>query len=265
MGRALGILALLMVLGSGAYWLVSGRTTTVGTTPPLTFFVVSDNDTPLNTVYSELLKKAKQAGAQFVLQLGDLTPTGATEELRAVLALEAEVGLPIYHVVGNHDIRADESRATWERQIGPTYGSTDIGTIHLVWLDNADRAVGFSAEQLDWLDRDLAANEQPYSFLAYHRPFGLPLEAVFGDDETPASRETNDKLRSIVRAHTPSLIFTGHVHTYLPYALEGVSAYVTGGGGMEAQDLLGGERANFFHGLLVTVGKDGPRVSVLQQ
>lgn len=265
MKRVLGISVVFATLAMAAWVAVPRLTRTLGSTQSaLRFFVIGDNHGP-REVYKELLGKAKASGATFAVNVADLTEHGTAEELQAVLTLEAAVGLPVYHVVGSHDIKSDPSRDTWRQHVGPAYQAFTVGTARFLLLDNADRQVGFPAEELRWIDRTLAADANRTTFLFYHRPFGLPLEGLFGDDETAASRTSNDAFRAILRQHRPTMIFSGHVHTYLPYTVEGVPAYVTGGGGDSAQTLLGGTSASFFHGLFVTVRARGhPEVTVLR-
>lgn len=262
MVRAVAVLVLIAGLVAVGWWAwrADGER---GARPALTFFVIGDNHGP-RPVYRELLEQAKQAGAAFVVNVADLTEHGSEDELQDVRALEAAVGLPVEHVIGSHDIKSDLTRATWERVVGPAYRSFDRGGSHFVLLDNADRKVGFPDAELRWLERDLGDHRRPPTFLFYHRPFGLPLEGLFGDDETPASRATNERFRGILRRSRPTMLFTGHVHAYLPYTLEGVSAYGTGGGGDPAQQLLGGASSSFFHGLLITVRGGQPGVRVLR-
>lgn len=256
----LGLVVAAAVIGGGWWW----TQRQIAPPPPsLAFFVVGDNH-GAQPVYKELLTDAKAAGAAFAVNLADLTEHGSAEEFREVLALEAEVGLPVYHVLGSHDLKADPSRATWRELVGEPFFSFDQGPNHFVLLDNAERAVGFPEDELTWLDHNLTRNDQPFTFLFYHRPFGLPLEGLFGGDETPASRQTNERFRQTIRRAQPTMIFSAHVHTYLPYELEGVPAYVTGGGGDPAQTLLGGARSSFFHGLLVRVQGRETEVKVLR-
>ncbi len=264
MGRVL-IIVLLVGLVAGVAWLALPRIIrpSGNDAPVLRFFVVGDNHGP-RLVYKELLTKAKAAGASFVVNLADLTEHGTADELRAVRALEDEAGLPVKHVIGSHDIKSDPTRAVWEREIGPAYQTFAEGDARFILLDNADRTVGFPDKELTWLESTLQSNRSRFTFLFYHRPFGLPLEGLFGDDETPASRKTNSTFRGLLRADPPTMIFTAHVHLYLPYALENIPAYVTGGGGDPTQTLLGGTKSSFFHGLLVTVRDDGPTVEVIK-
>lgn len=263
MRRGLIVLGLGTLLIGGGWWAWTAFDER-SSAPALTFAVIGDNHGP-RPVYRELLEKAKAAGVAFAVNLGDYTEHGTETELREVLALEATVGLPVEHVIGAHDAKDDPTRATWERVMGaPAIRSFDRDGAHFSLLDNADRTVGFPDPERRWLESDFETHRGQTNFVFYHRPFGLPFEGLFGDDETPASRETNDAFRTLLRRFRPTMVFTAHVHTYLPYTLEGIPAYVTGGGGDPAQQLLGGASSSFFHALLVTVTPEGPRVQVLR-
>jgi hypothetical protein len=113
--------------------------------------------------------------------------------------------------------------------------------------------VGFPQEELAWLERDLSANTEPVTVVTFHRPFGYPLADVLGDDETPASRRTNEAFRAILKRSPVTRIYTAHLHTHVSYFLDDTPVEISGGGGDPAQAVLGGPSANFFHAVLVTV------------
>jgi predicted phosphodiesterase len=228
-------------------------TSVISPQPDLRFAVISDNhgDSP---IYSRLLDDMATKPFAFVLHLGDASDRGTNEEWAAVRAQEERLGLPVYHTVGNHDIKVDPTRAAFEQAFSTTrWYSKNFSNVHLVVLDNADRKVGFPAEELDWLERDLAAHANDVLLIAYHRPFGLPFAEYTGDDETTASRRTNERFLSILAPYTIAQIFNGHVHTYLPYSLNRIPAVITGGGGDPAQTLLGGGDSSYFHYLDVSI------------
>lgn len=228
--------------------------------PQVQLVVIGDTmgDQP---VYQAMIDEVKDQPYDALLNLGDFTELGTKPEFEAVHRLESAVPFPVYHTLGNHDIKSSTSYEDFEtvfRQ--PPWTSVDIGPLHLVILDNADRKVGFPAASLDWLEQDLAKHADQQIIIAYHRSFHLPFESFVGDDETRASRLTNDRMVAIAKQFGVDQILTGHVHTYLPYQIEEIPAAVSGGGGDTAQALLGGSDNNFFHYLLVTVTAD--RISI---
>lgn len=223
----------------------------------LVFAVFGDNE-GTGPVLDAIIEQINARNPDFIVNVADLTSHAETGEFAQVAEAFRRFRAPVYTVVGNNDILGDSARTLWRGAFGQErWYSFTAGDAHFVFLDNADRRVGFPEEELSWLRADLAASTAKETFLFFHRPFGLPLEDIVGDDETPASRASNEEFREILRTAAVSHIYTGHVHTYLPFTLEGIPATVTGGGGALPQRLLGGEASAFYHFLIVTVGQDG--------
>ena len=237
----------------------------------VTFAVVGDNEGD-NPDYRDLIKQiAADRNVQFLLHVGDTTNRGGATELAALQALHTELGLtiPVYAVPGNHDIKEDSNRKAFQATFGALPRSIDIQNLHLVLLDNADRKIGFPADELAWLERDLADWQtrrlaDSLTILAYHRPFAYPLADFFGDDETRASRGTNERFLAILAKFPVQHIFTGHIHTAMDFtmvtqtdatnrATQTVPVTISGGGGQPIQSAFGGLVKENFHWLKVTV------------
>ena len=245
---------------------VSNNTNTAG---GISFAVIGDNEGE-NSIYNSLIQKiSNDKSIQFVLHVGDATSQGSAEELAALQTLHQKLGLtvPVYAVPGNHDIKTDPSRKAWTDAIGDPWRSVEIGNIHLVLLDNADRKVGFPAEELDWLEQDLTAVPAGKSIIiAYHRPFNYPLASIVGDDETTASQKTNERFLNIIKKYPIVHIFTGHIHTSLDYTMTlvkdangnviiSVPVTISGGGGQPPQAGFGGLLPEKYHALKVLVNR----------
>lgn len=231
--------------------------------PSVTFAVVGDNH-GVNEIYRSILKDIQAENISTVVNVADTSEHGTAEEFRAVRELEVEHGLKVIHVVGNHDIKADPSRALFEKEFRqPVCSAFEIGHARLMILDNADRKVGFTDECLAWFEHEIATADDRVRLLAYHRPFDLPLGDVLGDDETANARRSNQRFIDLLEKYGHiGYIFSGHIHTYIPYQFHGIPAVVTGGGGDPAQGVLGGSRANFFHYLKVTIKGKNVRVDL---
>lgn len=230
--------------------------------PLLTFFVFGDNE-GVNPIAKRIWSDAREQQVDFVISVADLTARGKEEQFTEVKALFDSYGLPYYTAIGNNDLGRPTSRELFQKYFGVdefsrrTYFSFDRAGVHFVILDNADRKVGFDDEQLTWLTDDLVHNTQPHTLLFYHRPFDLPFSDFFYDDETAVSRASNEKFLEIISGHTIDAIFTGHVHTYLPYRMQDIPVTVTGGGGAAPQDFIGGDAVKLYHSMKVTVTEDG--------
>ncbi len=255
------IVVLMVAVGVTAAWSLRGPLGRLGRaaldqakpSSAVTFAVVGDNHGD-NPIYHHILSALQSQHLAFMLNLADASNFGTREEFEAVNQAEQELPFPVYHTVGNHDIKADDTRQLFTSVFKqPAWQSVDYGPLHLVILDNADRQVGFPSASLTWLEGDLADHQHQTIIVAYHRPFDLPLSALLGDDETTASRKSNDRLRTLLERYHVRYILTAHLHTYLAYSVGDIPAVVSGGGGGQAQDILGGPSHNFFHYLIVTV------------
>ncbi len=230
--------------------------------PKVRFAVVGDNHGD-NPVFRQILGELADEKLDFALNLADASEYGTRDEFTTIKELESTLSYPVYHTVGNHDIKTDNSRRLWSDVFEQSpWASFDHGEVHLVILDNADRKVGFPAASLSWLELDLADHADKTIIIAYHRPFDLPLGQVIGDDETASSRATIKEFKRIIATAPVKQIFTAHLHTYLPYTVGDIPAVVTGGGGDPAQTVLGGPANNLFHYLLVTVANGAVDIEV---
>jgi len=218
------------------------------------FAVVGDNH-GVNPIYQQIVSELIKQPPEFLLALGDNTEHGTAAELTAVKKLEDTLPFPVYHTLGSHDIKTDGAGQTFRDVLGQTANAVyHLRNLWIITVDNAERKVGFSDQTLGWLETQLNTTGQDPVIIVYHRPFGLPLASLLGDDETSASSRSNEKFTTLIgRYPNIKYIFSAHLHTYLPYTVGSTPAVVSGGGGDPAQTVLGGASQNYFHYLLVTI------------
>lgn len=163
-------------------------------------------------------------------------------QIEPLVALLANVRIPVWMTLGNHDIqthvtdpqevarfggrpamglRAQVARAAWIRQCAcfgqGTYYAQDVrvGDAHwrLSFLDNSYQSVAdqvvvtdWGQAQLDWLNNELAQSPDQKALLFYHIPLN-PREAMPADDGAPRG------ILRILDAH-PCVVaaFCGHGH-----------------------------------------------------
>lgn len=117
----------------------------------------------------------------FAIILGDLLWDNLNEYDR-VKSLYAQMGIPYYTVIGNHDhnmeISDDESSASiYEQHFGPTNYAFNVGKDYYIVLDNIlytgnkKYSCGFTAHTLDWLRDYLRyVPKGSHLFIAMHAP-----------------------------------------------------------------------------------------------
>jgi len=229
--------------------------------PDLRFAVVGDTHGHFD-ILQNVAARAENRQAAFLLHTGDITENATAEEFARLGEIRATASIPWYVAPGNHD-RFDGAVNRFAVQFGRLPRAESFGRYRLVVLDNSDRQAGFSADTLRWLRSDLADHPEQIYVIAYHRPFGLPLSTIFGDDETPASSAANQEFLKTLVGQRIAAIFSGHLHIYLPYTLSGLPAYVTGGGGGEPQSALGTFGQQKPHFLLIELRGQSVRVEVV--
>jgi 3',5'-cyclic AMP phosphodiesterase CpdA len=144
--------------------------------------------------------------------------------------------VPIFPVLGNHDVRKGNNAAFLENFHPPLgsprstkrYYSFDWGNTHFVALDSelyySDKGSS-SKEQKAFLEQDLAATRKRWKIAFLHRsPYG---SSRHGGDE-----KVREDLEPLFVKHGVDLVFGGHDHVYeRTVPIGGVTYVVSGGGG----------------------------------
>ncbi|MBU0670544.1 metallophosphoesterase [Patescibacteria group bacterium] len=222
------------------------------------FAVVGDNE-GVNDISEKFIEEMGKSDNELVVNVGDLVQNGEAREFKEMLTLYEKLEIPWYPTLGNNDMGSvlDYDDTNYRKYVNEDlYYSFKYKNALFIILDNANRTIGFDDTQLAWLDKELKNNTQDYTFIFFHKPFKMPLEEFFGDDETPRSRKSNDKFVEIISKYHIDYVFAGHVHNYLSYSINEIPVIVTGGGGAAPQDILGGEQSAYYHYIEVIISND---------
>ncbi len=166
-----------------------------------------------------------------MIHTGDIAYDNGTiaEFENNVFGVYAELfrSIPFFPAPGNHEYNSTANAAPFRsvfslpNSAGNTWYSYDWGQVHFASLDTeADYA-----EQIAWLDRDLAASTKPWKIVYLHRP-------PYSSGEHGSDTGLRTKLAPVLEAHHVQLLLAGHDHDYERMIPQGGVAYVvTGGGG----------------------------------
>ncbi len=217
---------------------------TVGVPADTRIWVIGDSGTAnadAVNVYTAFKAWSASNPADFWLMLGDNAyNTGTDAEYQAaVFNMYPEFlrQLPLWATLGNHDA-GSASSAT---QTGPYYSifefpknaevggwpsgteayySFDYANIHFIGLNSQDvnRAVG--GTMMQWLEADLADNNQPWVIAFWHHP---PYSKGSHDSDIDAQlTEMRQNFLPVLEAWGVDLVLTGHSHSYeRSYLLDG--------------------------------------------
>jgi len=156
---------------------------------------------------------ALEVAPDFVVFTGDLThTTDDPNERRRRLGEFRDVvrGLKnpnVHFMPGEHDAALDRG-AAWSEFFGPTHYVFDHKGVHFIALDNvSDPAARIGAEQLAWLEADLARQSRDQRIVVFtHRPL-FPLYPQWDW----ATRD-GDRALEILMPYRNVTVFYGHIH-----------------------------------------------------
>lgn len=245
-----GLLKCMAWAGTGLLWGVGGglpraaglgsaQAATLGA--PLTFLQISDTHIGFNKAanpdvlatlrQSIALVRALPAPPAFVLHTGDVSHLSKPEEFDIAQQVLGEMGLPIFHVPGEHDVVDEgQGKAFFERFGKGTNGggwySFDAGGVHFVALVNVtDFKPGglakLGAEQIEWLENDLAglASSTPVVVFAHIPLWTVAADWGWGTEDAPQAL-------SYLRRFGSVTVLNGHIHQVLQ-KVEGRVAFHT--------------------------------------
>jgi 3',5'-cyclic AMP phosphodiesterase CpdA len=179
-------------------------------------------------VYEQVCKEIAVHHPDFVINVGDtiegMSDASAAAQWKEIRQVWKDFGdIPFYLVPGNHDIWSAASERIWKEQTGrsPQY-SFDFRGIHVTVLDNS-RTEDLGAEQMRFLESDLAAHapQQP-KLVFFHKPFWLlPIKFQNG----------NFALHQMARKYGVGFVISGHAHEFDRSEFQGVEYVMVGSSG----------------------------------
>jgi predicted phosphodiesterase len=144
---------------------------------------------------------------KFAVFCGDITQNGAEQDLKKFIEIARSLVIPVYPVIGNHDINFGHW-SVWKDLIGSTSYRVDGNNAALFILDSANGFIG--KKQLDWLENELkSANGKVFVF-SHHNLFAGSAVNI---QQMADTREVA-RIVSLVSGKR-GMMFTGHSHERL--------------------------------------------------
>lgn len=157
-----------------------------------------------------LRDEVAERGIDFVVVLGDLADQGLADEYDAARAALDSLGVPVYAVLGNHDLYQADGWESFKLRFGPsTYAVTVAGRVKLILLDTAGGELG--ATQFDWLEEELAGPGAPVRLVGTHYALFDGADPMLW--RMPSSAERL-KLVALMRDHGVRALVSGHLHGF---------------------------------------------------
>ena len=225
-------------------------TPTEETFPPLVFAVCGDSRSG-NEIYTQLLDRVLQDGNMFLIHTGDLVEQGSEQDFLRFQEMMADFVLPFYPIPGNHDLDTDGS---WSNFVAFTpapaaHYSFKMGPVHFTMANSASGQL--TAEELAWIDQDLADSDQSVKMVFVHHP---PFDPD-GTDQIMSSG--NQAFMDLMQKHQVDYVFSSNIHAYSQAERNGTTYIISGGAGAP---LYSDQHPDAFHHYIQVV-VNGEQVS----
>jgi len=192
---------------------------------------------PLNeSIMSEIANEIVRQQAEFVIVVGDLAYSGSYtwfSNWKTVMAPVYQAGIPVFPVLGNHDVNDITSYLSLFKNDLPTNGPAGetyrtFAYYHKnVLLIGMDNYVTPARVNQTWLNQVLAQNKLPHVFVYAHQP---AFKANHTDcmDDYPANRDVF--WTSLINSGC-KIYLCGHDHFYDRLKAGGIYQMIVGNGG----------------------------------
>ncbi len=197
-----------------------------------------------------LIDEINKINPDMVINLGDLIEDSGDKstdlkDLKTTWERLKRINAPFYSVIGNHDLRAMDSRKEIEEIIGyenATF-SIDLNGYHFIFLSpEVNNKVGTAAggilrtqflndKDMGWLEQDLMNNNLPCIVLCH---FGLAEDDMKGNwwfcnnPETAVWANRNEIKKILKQDENLIAVFSGHQHWTKSLKEDGIDYHIIG-------------------------------------
>ncbi len=172
------------------------------------------------------LTQSKNAGAKFIIGIGDLSDVGTVEELKKTKEKYDASGLPYYITPGDHDLWDSRDKKQLASQnfmavFGSPYQSFSYSNTRFILIYNSDNYLGIDELQQKWLDEEIERlNKKPatLTFAISATPFYHPSSDHFMGKVTPSLVGQAEHLTTLLKKAGVAEVLAGDTHIFSRYS-----------------------------------------------
>ena len=226
--------------------------------PSFQFAVVGDSRDG-EKVYTQLMRKILERKPHFLIHLGDMISKPHEKEWQAFFEISKQVDLPLFPVVGNHDVGTttlgeEIYRKQFSLPEGKTYYAFRAGWVLFVILDSEKGRGRIIKEQWSWLEDILSSSKETFKLVFIHRPLFLPADSLKTGRAMDKFQLERDNLHQLFSQTKVNAVFAGDDHRYDRREKDGILYLISGGGGAPLTSFK--ERGGYFHYVWISVQKE---------
>lgn len=175
----------------------------------------------------EIAKSIEDKDLDFFIHLGDIVSLGSEEEYNEAAELMKKFSVPVYHIVGNHDVSVfSEGFSLYKTFFGKTNYSFSYNSDLFVILDAADQ--GISRKVFDFAKTTLEEQPAENKFIFQHVP---PFDEAGIRNNSFSSNFEAARYTNLMIDNNVDIVFSGHVHSFQDFEISGVRNVIAGMGG----------------------------------
>ena len=183
----------------------------------LKFVLFSDSHISYDELNDAVKSINQQEGICFAVCCGDITDNGLAREFGWYHSIVKNLMVPLVTVIGNHDYRSN-GMEIYTSMFGPTNMSFTFGSYTFIVFDDIVWENNNRSPKFDWLRKELAKEETPYSVLLAHiPPWTDQMEGLY-----------NIVFSNIIAESNIILCLHGHEHEFSQRVYANVPAVVSG-------------------------------------
>ncbi len=203
----------------------------VGLAFPLQFIHITDTHIGAGrsgenfSTFCQLIKNLPEK-PDFIIHTGDVTEFGTEEEFQTYGQIISSLDIPIYHILGNHDVRWNGAGWVIAEKLFPNYKRNYFFTKEGITFIALDSSFPYSQygiiepSQLAWLKTTLSqlSHSQPIIFFTHH-PILPSSNFLYG----------REALLELLKPYNVVLFLTGHGHSNRVWQVDGITFLMTQG------------------------------------
>jgi hypothetical protein len=212
-------------------------------------FIVAGDVQGGTATFESMLDIIRDDRPAFAVVLGDLVgiPTTVSHKLFALEMKEHSQDIPMFTVVGNHDIEPNGSFgiSDFEKLYGPSQFSFCIGEYLFVFLNDV-RPYDADEAYVDFLEETIS--DQKYNIKKTFVFMHIPVISIDGSLRS-SGLGGSERFTELAKRYNIDYVFAGDHHGYIKYKKDNTVYIISGGGGAR----LRGKHGKFHHLVRISV------------